>query len=61
MLLILDPSSYNRNGRKKFFKIKTNKKLLKNFEGTRTAVRHLTIVHGRGRNFRKTKIIISHK
>nr|CAH7717490.1 unnamed protein product [Callosobruchus chinensis] len=60
MLFILNPSSYNRNGRKKFFKIKTNKKLLKNFDGTRTAVRHLTIVH-RGRYFRKTKIIISHK
>nr|CAH7745360.1 unnamed protein product [Callosobruchus chinensis] len=45
MLFILDPSSYNRNGRKKFFKIKTNKKLRKNFDGTRTAVRHLTIVH----------------
>nr|CAH7714633.1 unnamed protein product [Callosobruchus chinensis] len=60
MLFILNPSSYNRNGRKKFFKIETNKKLLKNFDGTRTAVRHLTIVH-RGRNFRKTKIIISHK
>lgn len=60
MLFILDPSSYNRNCRKKFFKIKTDKKLPKNFDGTGTPVRPVIIVH-RDRNIKKVSVIISYK